>query len=88
MSRSDIEKEVVEDLSKTDQQLLTDVHEEILRNDRGVNENIAHAYKRLASLFAISAIASREVAEQSHKLQGRVEKLTKYIFFLLSFWWY
>jgi hypothetical protein len=48
--RARAEEEVGVDLRKDLRQLLVDVHDELLRSDRGADENILHAQKRLASL--------------------------------------
>jgi len=68
-SRSEIEKEVKDDLAKSDMQLLVDVHEEILRDNRSMPENLIHAQKRLGSL-------SVRLARQTEKLNNRLLYLT------------
>jgi hypothetical protein len=75
-SRPEIEKEVKEDLAKSDVHLLVDVHEEILRKDRSLPENLIHAQKRIASLFARSAIESRKSIEENNKLQKEIRNMT------------
>lgn len=42
-NRPQIKREVEEDLAKTDEQLLTDIHQEILREDRPIEQNMIHA---------------------------------------------
>jgi hypothetical protein len=76
-SRSEIEKEVEDDLAKSPKHLLVDIHEEILKQDRPIDQNMIHAYKRFASLLTHSAIASREAADENIKLQQKIAKLTK-----------
>lgn len=81
-TRSEIKKEVAEDLSKPVEQLLTDIHEELLCDKRPVQENIAHSNKRFASLITRSAIASQKAADESILVQRKVVILTKLIFAL------
>ena len=75
-SRPEIETEVKKDLDKSDVELLVDIHEEILRSDRSLPENLIHAQKRLASLFARSAIESRKSMEENNKLQKEIRNMT------------
>ncbi len=84
-SRPEIEKEAQEDLAKSDSQLLTDIHEEILRKDRSLPENLIHAQKRLASLFARSAIASHKASEENNKLQREIRNMTLWLKVLTVF---
>ena len=63
------------DLDKSPYQLLADVHEELLRSDRPVEQNIVHAWKRIASLMARTAVANEETTR-------RIIRLTRVIIFL------
>ena len=76
LSREKIEELAKEDLSKIDLQLLTDIHQEILRNDRSLPENLIHAMKRFSSLVTRSTIASNKSSEENIKLQDKVKFLT------------
>lgn len=51
-TREQIKAEAIEDLGKTYEQLLTDIHEELLHDKRPQVDNIKHALKRMASFFA------------------------------------
>lgn len=75
-SRTEIEKEVKEDLAKSDGQLLVDIHEEILRDDRSISENLIHAQKRLASLFVKLSRQAEESTKETTKLNKRLLYLT------------
>ena len=75
-SRSEIEKEVEDDLAKTDAKLLVDIHEELLHDERSIPENLIHAQKRLASLSVSLARQSEEVTKQTKKLNDRLLWLT------------
>ena len=93
LSREQIEKEAREDLSKTDFQLLSDIHQEILRNDRSLKENAIHAMKRFSSLVTRSTIASNKSSEENIKLQDKVKFLTYIIIglvvvqIIIGFFW-
>lgn len=63
------------DLDKSPYQLLADVHEELLRGDRPVEQNIVHAWKRIASLMA-------RTAESNEQTTRRIIRLTRVIIFL------
>jgi len=75
-SRTEIEKEVKEDLAKSEEQLLVDIHEEILRDDRSISENLIHAQKRLASLFVKLSRQAEESTKETTKLNKRLLCLT------------
>jgi len=86
--RQTAEAEAKLDLKKPPEQLLADIHEELLREDRPVGENLAHANKRMASLTARAAIstdhASRTVVILTRVLVG----LTVAILFLTFLMWW
>ena len=67
-TREEITKEVNDDLAKNDIDLLVDVYEEILKEDRSIHENIIHSQKRLSSLLV--------------KLSRQADKSTKKVVFL------
>ena len=75
-SRTEIEKEVKDDLAKSDVRLLVDIHEEILRDDRSISENLIHAQKRLASLFVKLSRQAEESTKETTKLNKRILYLT------------
>lgn len=68
-NRNKIELEAAEDLNKTYRQLLTDIHEELLHENRPQVDNIKHALKRMASFFA-----KREL--ENAKVQNRMNWFT------------
>ena len=81
-SRSEIEKEVQEDLTKSDKQLLVDIHEEILCDGRSLPENLIHAQKRLASLFINLSRRAEKSTEKIINLTKQLRHLTWVIVFL------
>ncbi len=62
-------REANNDLEKSVEQLLADIHEEINDEERGIDENIAHSQKRFYSLVA-------NIAKTNDKLAKRVLVLT------------
>ena len=50
--REKVQSEVEDDLAKPYQQLLDDIHEELLREGEAPEESVRHALKRICSLFA------------------------------------
>ncbi len=70
--REKVNLEVKEDLKKSYEQLLTDVHEELLNKKRKQMDNIRHALKRVASFFA-----KRE--KENAEIQKRMNRFTKNI---------
>ena len=59
--RETAEEEARRDLQKPEYQLLTDVHDELLDPNRSVEENIAHANKRIASLMVRMSMSSERL---------------------------
>ncbi len=76
MKREEVEKEVNEDLKKSYHQLLVDIHEELLHDNRSLEDNIRHAQKRIMSLFA-------RMGYDSEKAQNRMLNLTYLIIVLV-----
>lgn len=70
------EEEATRDFLKQPRQILSDVHDEILREDRPQEYNLIHGFKRLGSLFCASAEASTKSAEENLKLQKEVRDMT------------
>ena len=70
------EAEANKDLCKTNTQILTDVHEELLRTDREVEVNIAHANKRIASIMVRTAISSDHASKVLIRLTWIIAGLT------------
>ncbi len=64
-----INLEAKEDINKTYEHLLTDIHVELLNKERGQVDNISHALKRVASFFA-----KREL--ENAKIQKRMNYFT------------
>jgi hypothetical protein len=75
-SISDVEKEVKDDIAKSDMQLLVNIHEELLRDDRSIPENLIHAQKWLASLFVKLSRQAEESTKETTKLNKRILYLT------------
>jgi hypothetical protein len=73
--RGDAAREAQLDLKKSPYQLLADVHEELVRSERPVEQNIVHAWKRIASLMA-------RTAESNEQTTNRIIRLTRVIIFL------
>ena len=61
MNRKKIKLEVIEDLNKSYEQLLTDIHEELLNKKRDQIDNVRHALKRVASFFAKRELESARI---------------------------
>lgn len=67
--RKQIESEVKADLVKPYEQLLIDIHDEILHTKRPPVDNIRHSLKRMSSLFA-------KMGMDNEKTQRRMNKFT------------
>ena len=65
-----------EDLNKSDYQLLVDVHEELLHEGRSIAENLAHAYKRIASIMVRTAISNEQASRRILKLTVAIAAMT------------
>jgi hypothetical protein len=63
------------DLQKPVEQLLRDVHDELLAL-RPIDDNVRHAYKRLASLLAVSAISADRYSRILVRLTWAIFMLT------------
>ena len=70
------EADANQDFCKTNIQILTDVHEELLRTDRKVEENLAHANKRIASIMVRTAISSDHASKVLIRLTWVIAALT------------
>jgi len=75
--RQTAEEEASRDYIKSNRQLLADAHDEILRGDRDPEYNLAHAFKRIASLMARASDSSEKAASENIKMQTSIEALTK-----------
>ncbi|MDA1277301.1 MAG: hypothetical protein O2960_25110 [Verrucomicrobia bacterium] len=60
-TRQAAEEEAARDLLKHPEQLLADVHDEILQSNRPIDQNLIHAQKRIASIM-VRVAASNEAA--------------------------
>lgn len=67
--RKKAEEEAHLDLEKSHRQLLVDIHDELLRDDRTPELNFVHAQKRIASLYV-------RVAESVDRQSQRIYWLT------------
>ncbi len=85
--RQSAEREAELDLKKPPTQLLADVHEELLRTDRSIPENLAHANKRMASLTARSALSSDRSSKYVIVLTWVIVALTVAILFFTFLMW-
>lgn len=70
------------DLGKPIEQLLGDIHDELLASRPG-EENVRHAYKRIASLLAVSAISAERYSQILVRLT-RVIALLTFVLVLLT----
>jgi hypothetical protein len=68
-TRDAVTTEVKEDLAKTTDHLLTDIHDEFLHEGRSDIDNIKHGLKRQASMFA-------RIEKDNRKIQKWVIALT------------
>lgn len=62
-NRASVEREATLDLNKSTEQLLADIHEELINEDRSAEYNLAHAQKRLASVMVRTAISNERSAK-------------------------
>jgi len=76
------EEEATRDFLKSPRQLMSDVHDEILRTDRPPEQNLIHAFKRLGSMFGAAAEASNKASAENLKLQVEVAKLNIRLYWL------
>lgn len=82
--RQTADEETRRDLTKSYEQLLADSHEEIMDPNRTPDQNLGYSNRRLAGIFARSAMMSEKSAEESSKtarenlgLQKEVRDLTR-----------
>ncbi len=75
VSRADLLKEVKEDLSKSEERLLTDIFDEFL-NQPTHRDAILHALKRAVALASKFGFASKNAAQQILTLTKVVTALT------------
>ena len=80
--RGDAAREAQLDLKKSSYQLLVDVHEELLRPDRGVDRNLVHAWKRIASIMARTTVSNEETTRRIIRLTWVIMLLTVVLVFL------
>ena len=82
------ERDARHDLLKSDLQVLADVHEELLRSDRPVGENLVHANKRIASIMVRTAMSNDRASRRLIVLTMFIAVLT-FVLVVLTFflWW-
>ncbi|MDO8570738.1 MAG: hypothetical protein Q7R97_04100 [Candidatus Daviesbacteria bacterium] len=85
-NRDKIHNEAIEDLNKTYEQLLTDIHEELLHETRPQVDNIKHALKRIASFFTKKELESAKVQRLMNRFTVTVGVFTivNVVVYLLS----
>jgi len=74
--RSVAEEETARDLTKSYEQLLADAHEEVTDPSRPPDVNLGFSNRRLASIFARTAISSEKATAENLELQRKVATLT------------
>jgi len=82
-TRQKAEEETERDLEKSVEQLLCDVHEEILNDDpnRTIQDNLLHANKRMVALMARAAIENRRTSRWLLGLTIAIAALTVVLVF-------
>jgi hypothetical protein len=80
--RKKAEEETSRDLQKPIEQLLCDVHEELLTPNRGPSETSLHANKRMVALIARAAIENRRSSAMMLVLTIVIAILTGFLAYL------
>ena len=79
----ELRDEVRADLLKSEEELLTNVYEEILNNpNRLVGESAMHAAKRFSALLGKSIVENAKSTEQNLKLQSEIHTLNTRLLWL------
>jgi hypothetical protein len=80
--RQAAETETKNDLVKTAEHLLTDIHDESLDRDRPGSETVSRTMSRFAALLVVLSRQANQATQANLKLQEKVVRLTWGLFWL------